>query len=543
MEPLTAGPTDDERKPPRRADAQRAHLTLRRRLSLLVVAGAVFVALVSTLAAVSFVRLIDARHAILNKVDPASLQVDTLLIGYLNQETGLRGYLLSRDPAFLRPYETGMVQQRHAINALRRLLADQPDLLARLAATEAIAEGWQREVARPAIAAVGAGNAGFATSQALAHSKDVFDSLRKSLAGVSSALASQRRSAGGGLNSATIVLMVVTFVSLAVGVVLGLLTFGALRRWVTGPLLALGADAREVAAGRVTHEIVPTGPPEIGQLGSDMEAMRVRIVDEYRAADAARSELAERNADLARSNQELEQFAYVASHDLQEPLRKVTSFVQLLHDRYHDRLDNVADQYMEYAVDGAKRMQRLINDLLAFSRVGRSTEHFVDIDLADTVAVATRNLSAALEEAGAHVDVGPLPVVVGAAGLLSELWQNLIGNSVKFRSAEQPVIEVRAVRSVNDWTLSVTDNGIGIEPRFAEKVFVIFQRLHSREDYAGTGIGLALCKKIVEFHGGHMWVDVAHHPGARICFSLPAKASGDVNDPRTHGASPEPVAR
>jgi light-regulated signal transduction histidine kinase (bacteriophytochrome) len=132
---------------------------------------------------------------------------------------------------------------------------------------------------------------------------------------------------------------------------------------------------------------------------------------------------------------------------------------------------------------------------------------------------------------------------VGDAGLLTELWQNLIGISVKFRSATPPRITVAAVRAVNDWTCSVSDNGIGIEPRFAEKVFVIFQRLHSRDAYAGTGIGLALCRKIVEFHGGRMWVDVAHHPGARICFSLPARAPGTVDDAQTDGASPEPITR
>jgi signal transduction histidine kinase len=518
-------------------------MSLRRRLSLLVVAGTVFVAVVATLAALSFVRLVDARHVLLGKVDPASLQADELLIGYLNQETGLRGYVLSGNPAFLQPFDNGMAQQGQAVTALRRLLADQPALLARLDATEAIATRWQTTVAHPAIVAVANGNSGFATRQAVLQSKDVFDSLRRSLAGVTAQLASQRRSAGTGLNSATIVLIVVTFVSLAIGLVLGLFTFGALRRWVTEPLLALGADAQEVAGGEVAHQIAPVGPPEIRQLGADLEAMRGRIVDEYHAADAARAELAERNAELARSNQELEQFAYVASHDLQEPLRKVTSFVQLLHDRYHAQLDARADQYLDFAVDGAKRMQRLINDLLAFSRVGRTTDQFVPVALGDTVRVALHNLSTAVEESDATVEVGSLPVVDGDAMLLIELWQNLIGNSVKFRSEAPPLVRVAAVRGVNDWTCSVTDNGIGIEPRFAEKVFVIFQRLHSREVYAGTGIGLALCRKIVEFHGGHMWVDVAHHPGSRICFSLPAKAPGAVDDPQSDGARPEPIAR
>ncbi len=518
-------------------------MSLRRRLSLLVVAGGVFVAVVATLAALSFVRLIDARHLLLGKLDPASLQADQLLISYLNQETGLRGYVLSRDPSFLQPFDNGMTEQRQAVKNLRRLLADQPALLARLDATEAIATHWQNNVARPAIAAVARGDSGFATSEAALHSKNVFDSLRRSLATISAQLADQRRSAGSGLNSATVALIVVTFVSLAVGLVLGLLTFVALRRWVTEPLLELGADAQQVADGQVAHQVMPVGPPELRQLGADMEAMRVRIVDEFHEADAARAELANRNSELARSNQELEQFAYVASHDLQEPLRKVTSFVQLLHDRYHAQLDDRADQYLDYAVDGAKRMQRLINDLLAFSRVGRTTDHFVVVALDDTVRAALGNLSTAIEESDASIDVAPLPIVDGDAGLLTELWLNLIGNSIKFRSDAPPDIRVAAVRGMNDWTCSVTDNGIGIEPRFAEKVFVIFQRLHGREAYSGTGIGLALCRKIVEFHGGHMWVDVAHHRGTRICFNLPAMAPGAGHDPQADGASPEPTAR
>jgi light-regulated signal transduction histidine kinase (bacteriophytochrome) len=277
-----------------------------------------------------------------------------------------------------------------------------------------------------------------------------------------------------------------------------------------------------VASGELSHVIAPIGPPELQQLAADIEAMRQRIVGELEQIVAARADLDARNTDLARSNVELEQFAYVASHDLQEPLRKVISFVQLLEQRYRGQLDERADQYIDFAVDGAKRMQVLINDLLTFSRVGRNTTDFVDVDLASCLQSALSNLSSAIAEEGATVNVAVLPVVRGDEALLISLWQNLFGNSLKFRGADQPVVAVEATRVETEWVCSVTDNGIGIEPRFAERIFVIFQRLHGRDTYEGTGIGLALCKKIVEFHGGRIWLDTDHEPGTRLYFSLPA---------------------
>ena len=244
-----------------------------------------------------------------------------------------------------------------------------------------------------------------------------------------------------------------------------------------------------------------------------------RIVAELQTAESSRSELAAVNAELSRSNTELEQFAYVASHDLQEPLRKVTSFVQLLQQRYQGQLDERADQYVEFAVDGAKRMQILINDLLAFSRVGRTTDGFESVDLSLAASIALANLHAVVQDNKAEVTIGPMPTVRGDESLLVSLWQNLIGNAIKFRSDVRPVVTLEATRSGDEWLFSVTDNGLGIEPRFAERIFVLFQRLHSREAYSGTGIGLALSKKIVEFHGGRIWLDVNHHP-ERACALL-----------------------
>jgi light-regulated signal transduction histidine kinase (bacteriophytochrome) len=231
--------------------------------------------------------------------------------------------------------------------------------------------------------------------------------------------------------------------------------------------------------------------------------------------------------ELRRSNAELEQFAYVASHDLQEPLRKVAAFCQLLEKRYADKLDDRGMQYIEFAVDGAKRMQVLINDLLTFSRAGRVNVARSDVDLDATLDTALGNLATAVEESGADVDRSAgLPRVIGDPTLLAMLWQNLLGNALKFRrddGAPRIVIDCQPGIADHDgeWLLSVSDNGIGIQEEFVDKVFVIFQRLHGRDAYTGTGIGLALCKKIVELHGGTIWIDTSYAGGTRFYFTLP----------------------
>jgi PAS domain S-box-containing protein len=229
-------------------------------------------------------------------------------------------------------------------------------------------------------------------------------------------------------------------------------------------------------------------------------------------------------AELRRSNEELERFAYVASHDLQEPLRTVASYVQLLSRRYRDELDADAVDFIDFAVGGVRRMQQLIEDLLAFSRVGTRGSPLVAIDMGTAFESALASLHASLAESHATVTADPLPVVVADAGQLAQLLTNLIGNALKFRGAEPPRAHVAAVRDGRMWVVTVQDNGIGIAPEYFERIFVIFQRLHSREEYAGTGVGLAICKKIVERHGGRIWVESAPGQGARFSFTLPAVA-------------------
>ena len=227
--------------------------------------------------------------------------------------------------------------------------------------------------------------------------------------------------------------------------------------------------------------------------------------------------------ELARSNKELGQFAYVASHDLQEPLRMVTSYVQLLSRRYRGKLDGNADEFIGFAVNGAARMQQLINDLLTYSRVGTKGREFEPTDCEIVLQQSLKNLQIAIEEKQAIVSHDPLPTVMADNVQLGQLFQNLIGNAIKFQGTEPPHVHVSASRNGNGWVFSVRDNGIGIAPEYAERIFVIFQRLHSLEKYPGTGIGLAVCKKIVERHGGRIWVESESGKGAIFYFTLPGK--------------------
>lgn len=362
------------------------------------------------------------------------------------------------------------------------------------------------------------------------------------------------------------VLLVVVLVLVALVVLMGVLGWRALRRRVTDPLARLAGSVREASTGAHEREVrvdsLGTGSApvagEVVALATDVEQMRRELVQQvaevresHEETERAHAQLAAQARELARSNRDLEQFAYVASHDLQEPLRKVASFTQLLQKRYGDQLDDRADQYIAFAVDGARRMQRLIQDLLSFSRVGRSGGPVTDVDLAAVLTQVLHDLDARVVETGARVTHGPLPVVRGERGLLAMLLANVVGNALKFRDPDRPPRVHVAARRVSAaeatpetpddgpdgpdgwWELSCTDNGIGIDPQYAERVFVIFQRLHPKEVYSGTGIGLALVKRVVEHHGGRVWLEPAEHDGVRegtvVRWTLPAggTAAGD----------------
>jgi len=242
----------------------------------------------------------------------------------------------------------------------------------------------------------------------------------------------------------------------------------------------------------------------------------------HRYTEDLERKVQERTGALQRSNEELKRFAYVASHDLQEPLRMVSLYLQLLESRYSDKLDADAHEFIGYAVDGATRMKNLIGDLLIYSRVDAQQRDFTEVNLQKVMADICKIMEASIQEAQANVTVDKLPTIKGDEQILSQLFQNLIGNALKYRSTRQPEIHVGVTRQNDQWLFSVQDNGIGIEKQYLERIFVIFQRLHDRTQYPGTGIGLAICKKAVELHGGRIWAVSEVDKGTTFFFSIPA---------------------
>lgn len=476
----------------------------------------------------------DTSDQLADRILPAQTEAYRLQSALVNQETGVRGYAIAADPQFLEPYAQGKRDETRSAARLRRLIGDHDTLRANLDAVGKQAADWRRTYAEPLVAGVTVGRPGKIDAATAERGKKAFDRLRALVAVQNADLARAVRDGKDRLEHVrtqrTVILSAMVAMFLLTGAVLAVL----IRLLVARPLADLRASSRRVARGDFGHVITGGGPRDLTAVAQDVEYMRLQIVTELDASRDQQENLARQTAalddqavELRRSNAELEQFAYVASHDLQEPLRKVASFCQLLEKRYGDELDDRGRQYIDFAVDGAKRMQVLINDLLTFSRVGRVNDARLPVDLDEALGRALTNLDTALTEAGARLErPEELPEVVGDPMLLAMLWQNLVGNAVKFRHADRtPHIRITCDRHPEEsdtWLLTVTDNGIGIPQEFAEKVFVIFQRLHGRDAYGGTGIGLALCKKIVEYHGGQIWIDTAHSGGTRFRFTLPA---------------------
>lgn len=490
-------------------------------MGVVVVAGAIAAMLLLN-------RTDDLSRQLRDDVQPSRVLASQMQSALRDQETGVRGYLIAADPQFLNPYYVGQHTEQEAADDMRRRLSHRPDLLADLNAIESAATAWRTGFAEPVIASVIPDSPTVVGGDVVARGKAQFDHLRELFAVQNARLNAARERAVNDLERMNDwrdrVLGSMVLVFMVTATLLGLLV----RRAVTLPLATLAAACRRITEGNFGESITPPSrPKDIRAMAVDVENMRQRMVQELETSRAARALLDEQAIELRRSNAELEQFAYVASHDLQEPLRKVASFCQLLEKRYRDQLDERGVEYIGFAVDGAKRMQVLINDLLSFSRVGRLGAQYVEVNLDTALDIALANLDAAIEESGAEVVRGArLPQVMGDPTLLTMLWQNLIGNAVKFRHKDRPPrVVVDCQRGSGDrdglWLISVSDNGIGIAEEFVDKVFIIFQRLHGRETYSGTGLGLALCKKIVENHGGHIRIDTSYTDGTRFEFTLP----------------------
>ncbi|HEX7305517.1 sensor histidine kinase [Lentzea sp.] len=494
-----------------------------RRWSVWISMALVAVLLGATLAVLLAIGdLSRARSRLLDVVGPAVVSAQQLGADLVDQENGVRGFVLSRSEDFLKPYQNGFDRQSSARATVAAL--ETPKVAEGLTALDAAMNGWRSQYADPTIAAVKAG----AQVPDESVGKQRFDAVRVALTALQDELAVQRAEGRAALNDAATGMAVTCIIAMAVLLVAVLGCVAAVLVHVVGPLSRLRGHVGLVAGGDFAHTVTATGPSELRELGRDVDVMRTRIVSELDQAQERNAALDAATAELRRSNSELEQFAYVASHDLQEPLRKVASFCQLLERRYRDQLDDRATQYIDFAVDGAKRMQLLINDLLAFSRVGRHREKHVVVAANDLVDDARRNLAQALEDTDARVEAGTLPQVRGEARLLTAVFQNLIGNAVKFRGPQAPLVRIDAEPGDDDmWTFSVRDNGIGIEEQYAERIFVIFQRLHTKDQYSGTGIGLAMCRKIVEYHGGRIWLDTTATDGTTIRFTLP-RAEADT---------------
>jgi signal transduction histidine kinase len=518
-------------------DVSRAPWSLRRRLGGLIAITAVLLLALVGFASVILVQVHRDQDDVTNRYFTILSDSNSLYLGLIDAETAVRGYIITGDQKTLEPLRALQSPEYQAQGAeLRRLIAPKADLREALATTSRSATDWYTSFVAPSIARVQTQGPRSVTVADVNRGKAQFDQIRQQYNAYRDAILAKRTAANRSLTSKTTLLFVAVVLAALGALAVGIVLFLALRRWVTRPLEGLAHEIRLVRSGELSHQIEAKGPPEIAGLGQDVDMMRERLVEQLAQVETVRDglevaqeRLQSQAEELKRSNRDLEQFAYVASHDLQEPLRKVASFCQLLERRYAGQLDDRADQYIAYAVDGAKRMQQLINDLLAFSRIGRSTTGRSEVPLDACLAGALRNLDTAIEESDASIISHSLPAVWGEKALLTALLQNLLSNAIKFRGEQAVSVRLTVEAQDDEYLFRCSDNGIGIEPQYAERIFVIFQRLHGKDQYFGTGIGLAMCKKIVEWHGGRIWLDTtasAEGTGTTFAWTLPVVAKG-----------------
>ena len=463
-------------------------MTFQSKLTSGVLAAASLLLFAAGLSYRSLMRNADDRQWVVHTYQVMA-QLDGVLQGMTDAETGERGYILIGQDSYLGPYRRGVIAVREGIAAVRKLTADNLKQQRSLDALEPLVAERLRELQERIQVRRDVGLAAGAAAVREGPGKDYMDRVRVTINEMKSeeqrllTLRSVELDASSRRTRTVLVL----------GESLGLLLLGV--------------------AGLIVHG-------EMRHRAQAEEQVRTLNADLERKVAERTAELAERAKDLERSNMELQQFAYVASHDLQEPLRTIASFTQLLAKRYGDKLDDKAREFIAFAVDGSKRMQTLINDLLSFSRVGTQGRPLVPVSTDAVLDAVLKSLKRGIEDSRAIITRDPLPMVLADELQLSQLLQNLIGNAIKFRREDTVKVHVGARRTATGWNISVRDNGIGVAPEHSERIFVIFQRLHTKTQYPGTGIGLAICKKIAERHGGRIWLEPTAGGGSTFIFSI-----------------------
>jgi signal transduction histidine kinase len=438
------------------------------------------------------IRWVTHTHLVLE-------ELDALRSNLIDAETGQRGFILTGDPPYLDPYTDALGHVQQSMKSVRELTSDnpvqqsnvdrlEPIVAAKLAELKALIEIRKRTTLDTAAQGVREGSG-----------KLYMDRIRTVIADMTEEehrlLADRMREANASSARAAAVIVIGNALALFFLSVAGIVIF-----------------------------------QEMGQRSRAEQEVRSLNTDLERRVAERTAELVERAQDLARSNSELQQFVYVASHDLQEPLRMVASFTQLLAKRYESKLDGDAREFIGYAVDGAKRMQTLISDLLAYSRVGTQGKPFESTRCDAVLDRVLKSLQLAIEDAGAVIARDPLPAVLGDPVQLTQLFQNLLTNAIKFHGKKPPRVQISVERDGASWKISVRDNGIGISSEHADRIFVIFQRLHTKAEYPGTGIGLAICKKIVERHGGRIWAEPSPGGGSTFCFTIPVAQNQGIEE-------------
>lgn len=472
-------------------------LTFQRKLIAGVLAAAALLLFVAGLSYWRLVRNTEDRQWVVHTYQVIG-HLDAILQGMTDAETGERGYILTGENSYLAPYQRGLTEVRDNSAAVRNLTSDNLKQQRSLDSLEPVIAERLRELQERIQVRRDFGLAAGAAAVREGLGKQYMDRVRTTISAMKTeeerllALRSTELEASSQK----------TRTALVFGESLGLFFL---------------AIAGLVVHGEMRHR--REAENEVRQLNADLER---------KVADRT-AELAERAKDLERSNMELQQFAYVASHDLQEPLRTIASFTQLLAKRYGDKLDDKAREFIAFAVDGSKRMQTLINDLLSFSRVGTQGRSLVPVSTDAVLDAVLKNLKRGIEESRAIITRDPLPLVLADELQLSQIMQNLIGNAIKFRRDGSATVHIGAARTASGWNISVRDNGIGVAPEHGDRIFVIFQRLHTKTQYPGTGIGLAICKKIAERHDGRIWLEPTPGGGSTFIFSI---ADGGSYEPK-----------